>query len=75
MEEDLREKERARDMIRTMQQQENAFPPAAADVKSRDSVQVRGKAGKYRDTGSAEPGSAAIFGSVSGSENHFLGIF
>ena len=36
---------------------------------------VASKAGKYRDTGSAEPGSAAIFGSVSGSENHFLGIF
>ena len=28
----------------------------------------------YRDTGSAEPGSGPIFGSVSGSENQFLGI-
>ena len=28
----------------------------------------------YRDTGSVEPGSGPIFGSVSGSENQFLGI-
>ena len=26
----------------------------------------------YRDTGSVEPGSGPFFGSVSGSENHFL---
>ena len=28
----------------------------------------------YRDTGSAEPGSGPIFGSVSGLESQFLGI-
>ena len=28
----------------------------------------------YRDTGSVDPGSGAIFGSVSGSEIHILGI-
>ena len=28
----------------------------------------------YRDTGSVEPGSGQIFGSVSGSENQVLGI-
>ena len=33
-----------------------------------------GKDGKVRDTGSVEPGSRPIFGSVSGSENQFLGI-
>ena len=28
----------------------------------------------YRDTGSVDPGSGPIFGSVSGSEIHILGI-
>ena len=32
------------------------------------------KAGKYHDTGSDEPGSAPIFGPVSGSEYHYLCI-
>ena len=29
----------------------------------------------YQDTGSVEPGSRPLFGSVSGSENQFWGIF
>ena len=33
-----------------------------------------GKAGKYRDTVSVEPGSKQFFGSVSVSESHFLCI-
>ena len=33
-----------------------------------------GKVALYRDTGSADPGSAAIFGSVSVSEIHILCI-
>ena len=34
-----------------------------------------GKDGEDRDTGSVEPGSRPIFGSVSGSEIHYLGFF
>ena len=33
-----------------------------------------GKVVLYRDTGSVDPGSGPIFGSVSGSEIHILGI-
>ena len=33
-----------------------------------------GKVVLYRDTGSDDPGSGPIFGSVSGSEIHILGI-
>ena len=35
------------------------------------SIINNGKAGKVRDTGSAEPGLRPFFGSVSGSENNF----
>ena len=34
-----------------------------------------GKAGRYRDTVSVEPGSKPFYGSVSVSETHFFGIF